>query len=96
MAQSITITIQDDVKAILLLDYFCRRFGYKDIINNPGFDDRVDIPNPTYDDQIPEDPTTNPSTIPNPDYDTDVTITNPETKKMVKQTMRLLGLSKKI
>ena len=28
MAQSITITINDDIKAQKLLDYFCLRFGY--------------------------------------------------------------------
>jgi len=56
MAQSITITIQNDTKAVLLLDAFCSRFGYKATIDNPSFDD-----------QLPVDPTTNPLTIPNPE-----------------------------
>lgn len=55
MAQSITITIQDDAKAVLLLNAVCFRFGYQD-----------DIPNPLFDDQLPIDPIENPETIPNP------------------------------
>ena len=55
MAQSVTITIQNDAKAIILLDAFCYRFGYQE-----------DVPNPAFDDQQPEDPQTNPLTIPNP------------------------------
>ncbi len=82
MAQSITITIQNDVKATLLLDYFCRRYGYKSDIPNPNFNDITDIPNPAYDDQLPIDPITNPFTIPNPDFDDTITIPNSETKKM--------------
>lgn len=56
MPQSITITIQDDAKAILLLDAFCIRFSYQS-----------DIPNPLFDDQLPIDPIENPLTIPNPE-----------------------------
>ena len=56
MAQSITITIQDDAKAAILLKYACMRYGYKDTVNNPDFDA-----------ELPEDPQTNPSTIPNPE-----------------------------
>jgi hypothetical protein len=82
MAQSITITIQDDAKAILLLNYFSKRYGYKDDIPNPDFDDIAEVPNPAYNDQIPIDPITNPFVIPNPDFDDNVTIPNPETKKM--------------
>lgn len=55
MAQSITITIQNDAKAIELLNAFCFRFGYQDTIANPAFDDL-----------LPVDPQTNPLSIPNP------------------------------
>jgi hypothetical protein len=56
MAQSITITIQDDAKAIKLLNYFCKRFGYQDTIANPDFNS-----------ELAEDPVTNPTTIDNPE-----------------------------
>lgn len=56
MAQSVTITIQDDAKAVLLLDAFCIRYGYRDTIDNPAFDD-----------EQPVDPETNPLTIANPE-----------------------------
>lgn len=56
MAQSVTITIQNDAKAITLLDYFCKAHGYPSIVSNPAFDD-----------EQPVDPQTNPLTIPNPE-----------------------------
>lgn len=55
MAKSMTITIQDDVKAAWIMDGFI-----------VGKDWAQYITNPDYDDQIPEDPITNPATIPNP------------------------------
>jgi len=56
MAKSITITIDSDVHAAKLLQYFCARYGYQDLVANPAFDE-----------MLPEDPETNPSTIPNPE-----------------------------
>ena len=80
MAQSITITIQDDAKAILLLNYFCSRFGYSDTIRSPTFSPDVEVFNLDFKDQLPENPETNPRFIPNPDFDDVEFIPNPETK----------------
>ena len=80
MAKSITITIQDDVKAAWLMDGFIQGKPWTILVDNPNYDPNETIPNPAYDDQIAEDPVTNPSTIPNPDYDPNQTISNPVTK----------------
>jgi hypothetical protein len=53
MAQSITITIQNDAKAVLLLNAFSKDMGYTETIENPDFDNNE-----------PADPETNPETIP--------------------------------
>lgn len=55
MAQSITITINDDLDAIELLDKFCYRMNYREQIPNPDFDPQLEI-----------DPITNPQEIDNP------------------------------
>jgi hypothetical protein len=55
MAQSITITIQNDAKAVLLLNAFAKDMGYEETVENPAFDNNE-----------PVDPETNPTTIPNP------------------------------
>jgi hypothetical protein len=82
-----TITINIPVnKEAWVLGGFAIRYGYEVDLNNPNFDDRIEIPNPAYDDQIAEDPDTNPTTIPNPDFDDNLTIPNPETlPKFVKR-----------
>lgn len=81
MAQSITITLQDDLEAQELLDNFCYRYSYEENISNPNYNMNEWIPNPDYNDQLPEDPVTNPVIIPDPTYDPNETIPNPETKK---------------
>lgn len=80
MAKSLTITIQDDVKATWLMDGFIQGKNWTEQVPNPNYDPVTDIPNPAYDDQIAEDPVTNPSTIPNPNFDDVVEIANPITK----------------
>lgn len=55
MAQSLTITLDNDIDGADLLDNFCYGDGYVDQIANPNFDP-----------ELPEDPDTNPELIDNP------------------------------